>query len=116
MHWTEITERHSGDIAIVDLAGDLTPGNEKRVLDMVTRVLHAGRLKILLNLAGVAYVDSPGLGEIASGYTTAVRLGGTLKLCNVSRRLLDLLETTRLIGVIEVFESEEVAIASFSAR
>src|SRR6059036_1162930 len=78
MQWTEINDRLSGDVTIVDLAGHMT-----------------------------LCEDKPVLGEIVSSYTMVVRRGGALKLCHVSRRLRALLETTRLSGVLEVFDAEE---------
>jgi anti-sigma B factor antagonist len=115
MQWTEINDRLSGTVTIVDLAGHITLCEDKPLLDKVKQLLQQRQLRILFNLAGVPYIDSPGLGEIVSSYTTVVRRGGTLKLCRVSRRLRALLETTRLSGVIEVFDSEEEAISSFQS-
>jgi anti-sigma B factor antagonist len=115
MEWTEINERRNGDVVIVDLAGRMSLGEERRLFDAIIRLLKDHRLKILINLVGVSYLDSPGLGEIVSGYTTAARQGGALKLCQVGRRLQDLLAVTRLAGVIDVFDSEEEAIESFKS-
>ena len=115
MQWTEINDRLSGDVVIVDLAGHMTLCEEKPLLAKVRQLLQQRQVKILLNLAGVPYIDSPGLGEIVSSYTTVGRRGGALKLCRVSRRLRDLLATTRLLGVIEVFDSEEEAVTSFQS-
>jgi len=113
MQWTEINDRLTGEVTIIDLAGHMTLCEDKPVLDKVKQLLQQHRVKILFNLNGVPYIDSPGLGEIVSSYTTVVRRGGALKLCRVSRRLRALLETTRLIGVLEVFDAEEEAVASF---
>jgi anti-sigma B factor antagonist len=113
VQWTAINDRLSGDVTIVDLAGHMTLCEDKPLRDKVTQLLQQRQLKILLNLAGVPYIDSPGLGEIVSSYTTVCRRGGTLKLCRVSHRLRTLLETTRLSGVLEVFDSEEEAVTSF---
>ena len=113
MQRTEINDRLSGDVTIVDLAGHMTLCEDKPVLGKIRQLLEQRRLKILFNLNGVPYIDSPGLGEIVSSYTMVVRRGGTLKLCRVSRRLRALLETTRLSGVLEVFDAEEDAVTSF---
>ena len=115
MQWTEIKDRLSGDVTIVDLTGQVTFSEDKPVLDKVRQLLQQQQRKILFNLAGVPYIDSPGLGEIVGSYTAAVRRGGSLKLCRVSRRLHALLETTKLTGVLEIFESEEEGVTSFQS-
>ena len=78
MHWTEITERRSGDVVIFDLHGQMTLSGEEspRVLVEVRRVVREGCRKVLLNLTHVSYVDSTGIGEIAGAYTRVVREGG----------------------------------------
>ena len=73
------------------------------------------RKQLLLNLEGVPYIDSAGLGEIVRTYTTVSRQGGSLKLLNLTKRITDLLSITKLLTVFETFESENEAVRSFSA-
>jgi anti-sigma B factor antagonist len=77
-------------------------------------MLAAGKKKLLLNLEGVPYIDSAGLGEIVRTFTTVSRQGGKLKLLNLTKRIEDLLSITKLLTVFETFESEADAIKSFS--
>ena len=78
--------------------------------DMVTK----GQKKLLLNLADVTYIDSSGIGELVSGFTTVTNSGGQLKLLNLTKRVKDLLQITKLYTVFEVFDDEAEAIRSFS--
>ena len=89
-------------------------GNEL-LKDKVNSLIQQGRRKLLLNLEGVPYVDSAGLGEIVRTYTTVSRQGGKLKLLNLTKRIEDLLSITKLLTVFESFESEQEAVQSFSA-
>jgi len=78
-------------------------------------LIHQGQKKLLLNLEGVPYIDSAGLGEIVRTYTTVSRQGGNLKLVNLTKRITDLLSITKLLTVFETFESEAEALKSFQA-
>ena len=82
--------------------------------DKVNSLIQQGHQKLLLNLEGVPYVDSAGLGEIVRTYTTVSRQGGKLKLLNLTKRIEDLLAITKLLTVFETFESEQEAVKSFS--
>ena len=115
MHWTEITERSSGDVTILDLKGQMTlSGDEEpRLLRHVRRLMEAGHRLVVLNLAQVSYVDSTGIGEIVGAYTRAVRAGGMLTLCGVSQRTQELLDTTNIGTVIRSFPAEAEALESF---
>ena len=73
-----------------------------------------GQKKMLLNLAEVSYIDSSGIGELVSGFTTVTNLGGQVKLLNLTKRVKDLLQITKLYTVFEVFEEEPAAIRSFA--
>ena len=73
----------------------------------------SGRCRVLLNLARVSYVDSTGIGEIVGAYTRVVREGGSLKLCGVSSRIQELLDTTHIATVIESFADEADALRAF---
>ena len=112
----EIDERPTGEVMILDLKGKLTIGEGDELLkDKVSSLIQQGHRKLLLNLDGVPYVDSAGLGEIVRTYTTVSRQGGKLKLLNLTKRIEDLLSITKLLTVFETFESEQEAVQSFSA-
>ena len=76
-------------------------------------MIQQGHKKLILNLEGVPYVDSAGLGEIVRTYTTVSRQGGNLKLLNLRKRIEDLLSTTKLLTVFDTYESEQEALNSF---
>ena len=100
---------------ILDLKGKLTIGEGDELLkDKINSLVQQGHRKLVLNLEGVPYVDSAGLGEIVRTYTTVQRQGGTLKLLNLTKRIEDLLTITKLLTVFDTFESEQDALNSFS--
>lgn len=110
----QIEERIVGDVTILDLKGKMTLGEGDELLkDKINSLIHQGQKKLLLNLEGVPYIDSAGLGEIVRTYTTVSRQGGNLKLVNLTKRITDLLSITKLLTVFETFESEKDAVASF---
>ena len=111
-----ITERQAGDVTILDMSGKITIGEGSVALrTAVRRLLEEGKKKILLNLAGVNYIDSSGIGELVSSYTaiTNILIGGQLKLLNLTQKLQDLLTITKLLTVFDVYESEAEALSSF---
>jgi anti-sigma B factor antagonist len=111
-----VTARTVDDITILDVQGTVTVGEQaERLRDKVRSVVQEGARRILVNMAGISYVDSAGLGELIAAYTTTKRQGGTLKLLNTTKRLNDLLVITKLATVFETFEDEAEAIASFGA-
>ena len=110
----EIRERTVGDVVILDLTGKITIGEGSVQLhDAVGRLLEAGRNRIILNLGGVTYVDSSGIGELVSRYTTTKHSGGRLKLLNPTKKIKDLLMITKLLTVFEIYEDEQAALDSF---
>ena len=112
----QIEERVVGDVVVLDLKGRVTLGEGDQLLkDKVNSLVNQGRKRMVLNLAGVPYVDSAGLGEIVGSYTTVSRQGGSLKLLNLTKKITDLLAITKLLTVFETFESEDEAVRSFSA-
>ena len=112
----QIEERPVGDVIVLDLKGKVTLGDGDQLLkDKINSLVNQGQRKILLNLEGVPYIDSAGLGEIVRTYTTVSRQGGSLKLVNLTKRITDLLSITKLLTVFETFESESEAVRSFSA-
>ena len=111
-----IEERIIGDVTILDLKGKMTLGEGDELLkDKINSLIHQGQKKLLLNLEGVPYIDSAGLGEIVRTYTTVSRQGGNLKLVNLTKRITDLLSITKLLTVFETFETEPEALKSFQA-
>ena len=111
-----ITDRVVGDVGVIDITGRVTAGEGAELLrDKIHSVLHQGRRKLLLNLAGVDYLDSAGLGEIVGTFATVRRQGGMLKLVGLTSRIHDLLSITKLLTVFETFDSEAEAIRSFSS-
>lgn len=110
----QIEERSVGDVTILDLKGKMTLGEGDELLrDKINSLIHQGQRKLLLNLEGVPYIDSAGLGEIVRTYTTVSRQGGSLKLVNLTKRITDLLSITKLLTVFETFDTEKDAISSF---
>jgi anti-sigma B factor antagonist len=110
-----IEERVVGDVTILDLKGKITLGEGDEALkDKINSLTLQDRRRILLNLEGVPYIDSAGLGEIVRTYTTVSRQGGQLKLVNLTKRIEDLLSITKLLTVFETFDSERDALASFN--
>ena len=112
----QIEERAVGDVVVLDLKGRITLGDGDQLLkDKVNSLVNQGRKRMVLNLAGVPYIDSAGLGEIVGSYTTVSRQGGSLKLLNLTKKITDLLAITKLLTVFETFDSEDEAVRSFSA-
>ena len=106
----------AGDVVILRVSGDITLGRgaDVRLKDKVNSLLQEGHRKLLLDLGGVSYVDSAGLGQLVQIHATTTRHHATLKLLNVTRRLRDLLVVTKLLVVFETFEAEADALASFA--
>src|SRR5260370_19896827 len=112
-----ISVRESGDVVILDLNGLVTLGASLAVLrDEVKELLDSGQKNILLNLAGVRYIDSSGLGQLVGSYATVTNHGGQLKLLNLDKRVHELMQITKLLTVFEAFTSEAAALRSFPAK
>ena len=110
----DFSTRQSDDITIVDLKGRITLcEGSVTVRDTVHDLLSKGQKKILLNLGGVNYIDSSGIGELVSAFTTAKKQGGELKLLNLTKKVHDLLQITKLYTVFEVKDDEALAVESF---
>jgi anti-sigma B factor antagonist len=108
-------ERESGDVTIVDLHGRVALGEESAALrDKIAALLTAGKKKILLNLKDVSYMDSSGLGALVSAFTSAKKQGVEIKLTELSPKVTDLMEITRLYTVFDVSDNEAAALASFA--
>ena len=110
----DIVERTVNDITVLDLKGKMTLGEGDELLkDKINNLLAGGKKKLLLNLEGVPYIDSAGLGEIVRTFTTVSRQGGSLKLLSLTKRITDLLAITKLLTVFETHDNEADAIRSF---
>lgn len=111
----KINKREVGSVTVVDLSGRLTLGDASAQLRGTLReLLDLGKKKIVLNLGQVNYIDSSGLGELVSGFTTVKNQGGQLKLSNLTQKVNDLLTITKLYTVFEVHNDESAAVQSFS--
>jgi anti-sigma B factor antagonist len=110
----KLTSRQVGDVTVIDAAGRITLGDgASSFRDTIRDLAAKGNKKLLLNLADVSYIDSSGIGEMVSGFTTVTNNGGQLKLLGLSKRVKDLLQITKLYTVFEVFDDETTAIRSF---
>jgi anti-sigma B factor antagonist len=110
-----IKQRQAGDVSILDLDGQVRMGDSATALRGAIRGLVAGgNKKILLNLAGVKYIDSGGIGELIANYTTVGRGGGQMKLLNLTDKVQDLLVITKLLTVFDVYDNEPEALSSFN--
>jgi anti-sigma B factor antagonist len=111
----KLSSRQVGDVTVIDAAGRITLGEGASAFRDTIRDLAAkGNKKLLLNLADVSYIDSSGIGEMVSGFTTITNNGGHLKLMGLSKRVKDLLQITKLYTVFEVYDDEADAVRSFS--
>ena len=111
----KLTTRQVGDVSVIDVAGRITLGEGSSVLrDALRDLVSKGQKKVLLNLGEVSYIDSSGIGELVSGFTTVTNSGGALKLLNLNKRVKDLLQITKLYTVFDVHEDEAGAIRSFA--
>jgi len=107
--------RKVDNVTIVDLSGRITLGEGSVVLrDTIRDLIGKGDKKILLNLGEVTYIDSSGIGELVSAFTTVRNQGGELKLLNLTKKVHDLLQITKLYTVFDVKDDEATAIQSFT--
>ena len=101
-------------VAIVDISGQLRLGEATgKLRDVVQQLMNDGYRKILLNLSGVIHIDSSGIGELMSNYTSVRNQGGELKLMNLHKNVRNLLQITRLFTVFDVHENQDSAIQAF---
>ena len=110
----QITQRRAGDVVILDLKGNLVRGvGDEMLREAVDRLLADRSGKLLINLSDVTFLDSSGIGELVSGFTTVANQGGVVKLLNLTKRVQDLLQITKLYTVFEVFDDEAKAVQSY---
>jgi anti-sigma B factor antagonist len=111
----KLSTRQVGDVSVVDAAGRITLGEGSSALrDTLRDMVAKGQKKILLNLSEVSYIDSSGIGELVSGFTTVTNQGGSLKLLGLTKRVKDLLQITKLYTVFDVHDDEASAVRSFA--
>lgn len=111
----KLSTRQVGDVTVMDVSGRITLGEGSSALrDALRDLVSKGNRKILLNLGDVTYIDSSGIGELVSGFTTVANSGGSLKLLGLTKRVKDLLQITKLYTVFDVHEDEAHAVRSFA--
>ena len=109
------SSRRVDGVTILDLSGRITLGEGSVVLrDQIRALLGKSEKKILLNLGDVTYIDSSGIGELVSAFTTVRNQGGELKLLNLTKKVHDLLQITKLYTVFDVKDDEASAIKAFA--
>lgn len=107
--------RQVGDVTVVDAAGRITLGEGASAFrDLIRDLVAKENKKLLVNLSEVSYIDSSGIGEMVSSYTTVTNRGGQLKLVGLNKRVKDLLQITKLYTVFEVFDDEASGVRSFA--
>ena len=110
----DVKERQAGDVTILDMSGAVRIGQGSVALrDSVRTLVEGGKKRILLNLGGVNYIDSSGIGELIANYTTVSREGGQLKLLNLTDKIQNLLVITKLLTVFDAYDNEAEALNSF---
>jgi anti-sigma B factor antagonist len=113
MNLTTSTRQVRG-VTVVDIEGRIVLGEESaRLRELVSELLKNGHKKILFNLVDVQYIDSSGLGSLVSAFTSVQRQGGELKLLNLTSKVHDVLQITKLYTVFDIMDDEAVAINSF---
>lgn len=110
-----IQQRVDGDVAVFDVSGKIMIGiGDVLIRESVKRALAEGHRKILLNLHGVTALDSAGVGELVAGFTSVKNQGGSLRLCQLSPKVDSILQLTHLVGVLDIYASEEEALVAFA--
>jgi anti-sigma B factor antagonist len=108
------TIRQVDSVMVVDVSGRITLGEGcAQLRELIRDQLTRGNKRVLLNLADVTYIDSSGIGELVSAYTAVSNQGGQLKLLNLTKKVHDLLQITKLYTVFDIHEDEAKAIGSF---
>ncbi len=110
----KIKARHEQGVTIIEPKGKITIGvGDVALREAVHEAIEAGARNILADLGGVSTIDSSGIGELVSAYTTVTNRGGKLKLANLPAKVTDILQITQLISVFEVYDTEQEALESF---
>jgi anti-sigma B factor antagonist len=109
-----ITTREAGPVTVIALQGKMTADESNgKVKDLITNLVQQGRKQIVVNLEGLSFIDSGGLGELVGSYASANRAGGSVKLANMTKKIKDVLIVTKLATVFDTYDSEAEAIKSF---
>jgi anti-sigma B factor antagonist len=109
-----INERRSGKVIILDLEGNIRLGEgSMEFRQLIRQLVQNGEGSILLNMAGITYIDSSGLGEMVAGFTSLQKIDGELKLLHLTRRVNELMMITKLLTVFDVYDNEAEAVKSF---
>ena len=112
-----INERREGDVTVLDLKGRVRAGGNTVALHKSIRTLiHEEKILVLLNLAGVTFMDSCGLGELVASHVTLQKCGGELKLLHLTESLRELMSATNLLDVFSIYETESEALLSFASH
>ncbi len=110
----KISTREIDDVNVIDVSGRITLGDETSALRKAVRdAIAQGKKKIVLNLADVSYIDSSGVGELVASYTAVRHAGGELKLLNLTKKVHDLLQVTKLYTIFDIKDDEFMAVKSF---
>ena len=110
----KLTSRQVGEVTVIDLSGRITLGEGSSMLrDELRNLIGTNRRKILINLAEVSYIDTSGIGQLVAGFTSVSNQGGHLKLLNLSKKVKDVLQITKICTIFETFEDEKQAIVTF---
>ena len=110
-----LTPINMGEVTVVDAAGRITLGETAALFrETIQKLTANGRTKIVLNLADISYIDSSGIGELVAAYSAVARMGGKVKLLNLTKRAHDLLHITKIYTLFEVFDDKNMAVSSFS--
>lgn len=110
----KLSSRQVGEVMVVDVSGRITLGEgSSNLREGVRELLNQGKHKILLNLGDVSYIDSSGIGELVSAFTSVSNQNGQLKLLHLTKRVKDLLQITKLYTVFDIYDDEAHAIRSF---
>ncbi len=109
----KLNERKVGDVTVIDCEGRIVFGDESVTLRDKVKAVLANSRQIVLNLSAVNYIDSGGIGILVSLFTSARNLGGDIKLANLTKRVGDLLQITKLLTVFDVFDDEQHAVNAF---
>jgi len=108
-----VNTRKLGEVVVVDMSGRLTAGEPVLLLrDTVRRFLEDGARKFVLNLGSVSYIDSSGLGELVTTFTSLQNRGGNVNLLNLTKKANDLLQMTKLLTVFDTFTDESKAVSA----
>lgn len=110
----KIATRQLDGVTVLDLGGRITLGEGSvQLRDAVRDLISKGQKKIVLNLGEISYMDSSGMGELVTAYTSVKNQGGELKLINLTKKIEDLMQITKLVTVFDIYDDEAKAIAAF---